>query len=66
MEFIAIILLLAFLVVAYPIIQGQRERALEKRLEKLKDPSMAAVEVDLATEQSRREAVALKKLRPGL
>jgi hypothetical protein len=52
MELLALIGLIIFLLVAYPMIQEQRERKLAERLERLHDPNAAAALVDAATAES--------------
>lgn len=63
MESIFVLLLvIAALMVGYPLYQSRRERELAKRLERLNDPILAALEVDRAIMQSRSDADALKTL----
>ncbi len=63
MELVGLVVLLVVLAGGYSCVQRQRERELEKRLEKLRDPTLAGLEVDAAIAQGRREADALGWLR---
>ena len=63
MELIFVLLLIGGLTFGYQAYQQHRERELEKRLETMKDPTLASIEVDRMIAQSRRDADILGKIR---
>ena len=63
MELLFILLLIGGLTFGYQAYQQHRERELTNRLEEMKDPALASVEVDRMIAQSRRDADFLGKIR---
>lgn len=63
MEIVLILLLIGGLTFGYQAYQQHRENELAKRLEDLKDPTLASVEVDRLIAQSRRDTDILGKIR---
>jgi len=64
MELLALVgaLVLLIVVIAYPYIQDQRERAIAKRLENVHDPAVAASMLDEARQVSQQETGFFQKI----